>query len=115
MKKSLFLEFVGDSSLARILDVFIDELDMDVSKKDIAERTEMSRTTVFKYWPELEKLNVVTETRRFGKTKLYTLNRESPIVQKLLALESELISVQFIPASVKTLISFQLIPATDKS
>jgi len=91
MEKSLFLEFVGESSLARILDVLIDELDIDMSKKDIAERTELSRTTVFNHWPELEKFGVVKETRRFGKTKLYTLNRESPVVQKLLTLESALI------------------------
>jgi len=91
MEKSLFLEFVGDGPLARILDVLIDELDMDLTKKDIAEKTELSRTTVFNHWPELEKFGVVKETRRFGKTKLYTLNRENLVVQKLLTLESALI------------------------
>lgn len=34
---------------------------------------------------------MVKETRRFGKTKLYTLNAENDVVQKLLKLESTLI------------------------
>ena len=92
MEKSLFLDFVGDHPLARILDLFLDELDMDVSKKDVADKTGLSRTTVFNHWPELEKHKIVTETRRFGKTRLYTLNRKNKVVQKLLELESALIS-----------------------
>ena len=91
MEKSLLLEFVGDSPLARILDAFIDELGLDLSKKDVAEKAELSRTTVFNHWPELEKNKVVIETRRFGKTKLYTLNNKNPVVQKLLELEATLI------------------------
>ena len=91
MEKSLFLQFVGDSPMAKIMDVLIDELGMDLSKKDIAERAELSRTTVFNHWPALEKFGVVKETRRFGKTKLYALNRGNQIVQNVLALESALI------------------------
>ena len=91
MEKSLLLQFVGDSPLAKIMDVLIDELGMDLSKKDIAERAELSRTTVFNHWPALEKFGVVKETRRFGKTKLYALNRDNQIVQNVLALEYSLI------------------------
>ena len=38
---------------------------------------------MFNYWPELKKHNIVKVTRAFGKTKLYTLNTESPIARKL--------------------------------
>lgn len=91
MRKSLFLQFVGDSPLARILDALIEDLDVDLTKTDVARKTGLSRTTIFNHWPALEKFGVVKETRRFGKTKLYTLNRKNEIVQKLLALEYSLI------------------------
>ena len=48
-------------------------------------------TALFNYWPELEKHGIVKATRKFGKTKLYTLNSENGIVKRLIDLELELI------------------------
>ncbi len=75
----------------KILDFLVDNKGMDFTKKDISKGADISKATLFNYWPELDKYKIVKVTRIFGKTKLYTLNTENPIVKKILELESTLI------------------------
>ena len=69
MEKSLLLQLTGEIPLFKIIDYLIDNKGLDVSKKDIIDNAEISRSVLFKYWPQLEKHNIVKITRRFGKTK----------------------------------------------
>ncbi|MBS3176724.1 hypothetical protein J4457_05830 [Candidatus Woesearchaeota archaeon] len=71
--------------------VSIENKGSDFTKKDIAQGADISKASLFNYWHGLEKYNIVKITRVFGKTKLYTLNSESPIAKKILELESTLI------------------------
>jgi len=87
--------------LFKILDFLVDNKGMDFTKKDIAEGAEISKTSLFNYWQELEKYKIVKVTRTFGKTKLYTLNTESPITKKILELESTLIRQAMLTAAHK--------------
>ena len=64
---------------------------MGVTKKEIIEGAGISRASLFKYWKQIESQEIVKVIRRFGKTKLYTLNSENEVVRKLLELESVLI------------------------
>ncbi len=90
-EKSLLLQLTGEMPLFKIIDFLVDNKGMDFTKKDIAEGAEISKASLFNYWPELEKYNIVKVTRTFGKTRLYTLNTESQIAKKILELESTLI------------------------
>jgi hypothetical protein len=90
-RKSLLLQLTGDMPLFRIIDFLVDNKGFDYSKKDIAEGAGIARASLFNYWPELEKREIVKITRRFGKTRLYTLNSHSPITKKILELEATLI------------------------
>ncbi len=92
MEKSLLLQLTGELPLFKIVDFLVENKGMDSTKKDIAEGSGIARASLFNYWPELEKRQIVRVTRKFGKTKLYTLNSESPIVKKILELEMTLIS-----------------------
>lgn len=92
MDKSLLLQLTGEMPLFKIVDFLVENKGMDSTKKDIAEGSGIARASLFNYWPELEKRQIVKVTRKFGKTKLYTLNSESPIVKKILELEMTLIS-----------------------
>lgn len=92
MEKSLFLQLTGEMPLFKIVDFLVENKGIDSTKKDIAEGSGIARASLFNYWPELEKRQIVKVTRKFGKTKLYTLNSGSPIVKKLLELEMTLIS-----------------------
>lgn len=91
-EKSLLVKFLGENSLFKIVDFLIENKGMDMSKKQIIEGARISRASLFNNWEQLEEQGIVQVTRKFGKTKLYTLNSKSPIVKKLLELESVLIS-----------------------
>ena len=92
MEKSLLLGLTGDLPLFRIIDFLLDNKGMDFSKTDIAKGAQISRASLFNYWGELEKRGIVKVTRRYGKTKLYTLNAKSPVTQRIIDLEKTLIA-----------------------
>jgi len=91
MEKSLLIRFLGKNPLFKILDFLIENKGIDATKKEIIEGAGISRAALFKYWKQIEEQEIVIVTRKFGKTKLYTLNAKNPIIRKLLELESILI------------------------
>ncbi|MEK6963985.1 MAG: hypothetical protein AABX70_06145 [Nanoarchaeota archaeon] len=91
-EQSLLLQLIGDLPLFKIVDFLVENKGMDFSKTDIAKGSGISRASLFNYWEELEKHGIMKVTRCFGKTKLYTLNAKSVIVQRILDLEKALIS-----------------------
>ena len=98
---SLLLQLTGEMPLFKIIDFLVENKGMDFTKKDIAEGAEISKASLFNYWKELEKYTIVKTTRSFGKTKLFTLNAESPITKKILELESTLIRQALLKISKK--------------
>jgi len=88
MDESLFIRELGiKSPMLKVLDFLMDNESFDYSKTDIAEGTELSRATLFKVWPKLEALGLITATRTVGKAKMYRLNKKNPIVKKLMELD----------------------------
>jgi len=104
-EKSLLLHLTGEMSLFKIIDFFIENKGTDLTKKAIAEGADISKASLFNYWSELEEHNIVKVTRKFGKTKLYTLNTESLVTQKLLELEATLIREAMLNARKKLVIA----------
>ena len=92
MEKSLLIRFLGENPVFKIVDFLIENKGLDFSKKEIVEGAEISRASLFNCWEQLESQTIVNVKRKFGKTKLYSLNSENPIVRKLLELESVLIA-----------------------
>lgn len=91
MEKSLLIKFLGENPVFKIIDVLLDNKGLELTKKDILKSTGISRATLFKVWPQIEEQDIVTVTRRFGKTKLYVINAQNPVVKKLFELERILI------------------------
>ena len=89
--KSLLLQLTGDIPLFKIIDFLLENKGMDYSKTDIAKGADIARASLFNYWPVLEGKNIVKVTRKFWKTKLYTLNVKNPITQKIVELEKVII------------------------
>ena len=90
--KSLLLQLTGEIPLFRIIDFLVENKGMDFTKTDIAKGAEIARASLFKYWKVLEIHGIVKVTRKFGKTKLYTLNSKNTITKSILNLERALIS-----------------------
>ncbi len=76
----------------KIIDFLLDNKGMDYTKTDIAQGANISRASLFNYWNNLERYGIVKVTRRFGKTKLFTLNAENIIAKKIIELEKVLIA-----------------------
>jgi hypothetical protein len=89
MDKTLLIRYLGDTPQLRIIDFFLDNRS-DYSKKEILESTGMSKTTLYKVWPDLEQLEVVIPARKFGNTTLFKLNRDNVIVKQVISLDSSL-------------------------
>ena len=92
MEKSLLVKFLGENPIFKIIDFLIENKGLDFSKKEIIEGAKISRASLFNCWNQLESQEIVSVKRKFGKTKLYSLNSGNPIVKKLLELESVLIA-----------------------
>ena len=84
---SVLVEHFGPSPVMRIVDFLLENRLFDYSKKQIAEGAGVGRVTLFKHWGEVEKLGLVRESRKFGKTRLFKLDEKSPVVRKLVELE----------------------------
>lgn len=85
------IRFFGNNPFIRILDALIDNIGEDYSKKELQELAGVSKGAFFAHWSKLEELGLVKVTRIFGKMKLYTLNKSSPLVKDLLKFEARMI------------------------
>ena len=88
--KSLFVEFLGDYPLIRVLDFLIENRIFDYSKKDICKYADVSWNTLEDFWDGLEKNGLVTHTRKVGKANMYKLNTANPMANQLIELDKAL-------------------------
>jgi len=89
--RSLFIEFMGDSPVVRVLDYLLTERNLDFSITDLAENANIGRATLYRIWGTLIKNKIIIHTREIGKAKLYKLNTENPKIKKLMELDDMLI------------------------
>ena len=99
--KSVLIEYLGDTPILRIIDFLIENRLFDYSKKQIIDETGLAKATFYKYWDRLLDLGIVKVTRSFGKTKLYKINEQHPVVKEMKKLELALIEATS-PGATKT-------------
>ncbi len=87
VNESILVEYLGHNPVLLVIDFLLENRLFDYSKQQIAEGSGIGRVTLFNNWNKIEKLGIVKETRRFGKTKLYKLNEGNAVVNKLIELE----------------------------
>jgi len=103
-EKTLLVQCLGDNPKLRIIDFLIDNRPFDYSKKEMIEGSGVGKVTFFKVWKELVKFEIVQQTRKYGKAKLFKLNEENEVVKKLLVLEYSLIKQTMNKAIAETVI-----------
>jgi DNA-binding transcriptional ArsR family regulator len=86
-EESLFVQLLGDVPLIRVIDMLIENSIFDYTKTEIAKNAGISRASLYNVWPVLEKYELIKKSRRIGNAILYKLNKESPVVQKLIELD----------------------------
>ena len=92
IEKSLFVEFFGDYPFIRVLDFLLENEIFDYSKKEICENTEVSWNTLETFWEKMEEKGIIVKTRKIGKSYLYRINLENPVIQKLMELDKKLMA-----------------------
>ena len=89
--KSLFIEFMGNSPMIRVLDYLLTERELDFSITDIAKNAGIGRATLYRIWGRLIKNNIISHTREIGKAKLFKLNTNNPKIKKLIEIDNALV------------------------
>src|SRR3990167_1484402 len=90
-EKSLFIEFMGDSPTIRVLDYLLTERELDFSITDMAKNAGIGRSTLYRIWEGLIKNNIILPTRVIGKAKLFKLNKDDAVIQKLIEVDDKLV------------------------
>ncbi|MFB6099958.1 MAG: winged helix-turn-helix domain-containing protein [Candidatus Nanohalobium sp.] len=72
-----------DERVEKVMDVLLDHPNVGYSKKELAEKAGMSRSTLYTIWDALEENDIVKEKKKYGGTTLYRLNPDSEIVNYL--------------------------------
>ena len=87
---SVFVEYFGGSPYIRVLDFLLEGQIFDYSMTEVARGAHVGWSAFTKIWESLLEKNIIVPTRTIGNAKLFKLNRENPIVKKLIQLDWEL-------------------------
>ncbi len=87
MQRPLFIEYMGDSPMIRILDYLLTERTFDFSLSDLARNANVGRATIYRHLDMLLKHKIILPSRIIGKAKLFKLNQEHPVIKKLIELD----------------------------
>lgn len=87
-EKSVFVEYLGDYPLIRVLDFLVEGRDMDYSMTEVARNSGVGWTAFSDIWPQLTKKEIVVFTRKIGNAKLFRLNTKNPWVKELIRMDN---------------------------
>ena len=88
--KSVFVESFGDSPYIRVLDFMLEGQMFDYSMTEVARGAHVGWSVFTKIWASLLEKKAIIQTREIGDAKLFKLNKENPVVKKLIQLDWEL-------------------------
>ena len=91
-EKSLFIEFMGDSPMVRVLDYLLTERELDFSITDMAKNAGIGRATLYRIWEKLIENKIIVHTREIGKARLFKLDIDNAKIKKLIEIYDMLIS-----------------------
>ncbi|MCX6748132.1 MAG: hypothetical protein NT076_00860 [Candidatus Pacearchaeota archaeon] len=89
-RKSFFIEYLCDNPKIRVIDFLMDNFALDFSLPQIASGSKVAYTTLIGLLPGLLKQEILIETRKIGKSNLFKINLDSPIVKAFLAIDLKL-------------------------
>jgi len=88
--ESSFVLVMGNTPFIRVVDFLLENRLFDYSKTDIARNADVGWSTLHGMWKVLERTKIVKRTRIIGKSKMFKLNEENPIVRKLIELDAKI-------------------------
>ena len=90
-EKNAFLDVLGYSPQAKILDVLITGRRLEYSATGIIRAADIGRATFYKIFPPLLKQHIILPTKKIGNIQLYTINQKNPTAQQLIKLHAQIL------------------------
>lgn len=90
--KTAFLKIMGANPRNRILDFLIENKRESWTMIEIRDNANVGYATLKLILPEMEKEGLIKVTKIVGRSKLYTINNDSSIVEKIESLHQEIIN-----------------------
>jgi len=91
---STFLKTLTRPPQLKVLTSLAEKPAQEFTKTEIATRSGIGRTTLYRIWEDLEKMKAISASRQVGAVTLYRLNTTSPVVQSLLSVRERLAKIQ---------------------
>jgi len=91
---STFLETLTKPPQFKVLNALAEKPTQEFTKTELAARSGIGRTTLYRIWDDLEKMKAITASRQVGPVTLYRLNPTSPVVQSILSIRERLAQIQ---------------------
>lgn len=85
--ESFFLQVFGSSPKMKILDFLLTHQAFDYSMTEIAQKTSVSYPIVVNVIGDFLRNEIILETRKIGKSRLFKLNTANELVKQLLRLQ----------------------------
>lgn len=92
-EKNAFLDVLGYSPQARIIDILITGRRLEYSATGIIQGADVGRATFYKIFPQLLKQGLIVQTKKIGNIQLYAINQKNSIVQYLIKLHNKILEV----------------------
>ena len=86
----MFVKIFGENPQTKILDFMADHPDYDYTITELAEKTGVSKPTIYKVIRNLVREGLVVVSRKIGRSKLYKLNTRNEIIKTILKFEFEI-------------------------
>ena len=83
-----------DVSVRKVIAFLVENRGLDYSKEEIATGSDISRPTLYRIWPVLEKNSLLKETRKYGNAQLYKINENNEFIKVWIKLELALVREQ---------------------
>ena len=90
IEDTLFVKFFGEYPIVKVLSFLMEFRAYDYSKKEIAKYSGIAESTLNLFWNKLVENKIVIVTRKIDKAKMYSLNRENPLVKSLIDFSTKL-------------------------
>jgi len=81
------VELFGKPGRTKLISVFVDERENDLSISELARQAGVARSTVYDHLDDLVELGIVKETRETGPSTRYQLNNDNEIAELLYQLD----------------------------
>ena len=81
------VELFGKPGRTKLVSVFVDERENDLSVSELARQAGVARSTVYDHLDDLVELGIVQETRETGPSTRYQLDNDDEIAELLYQLD----------------------------